>query len=344
MGAYPFAEFTGVTNASYIYDNTNPVTGERAGVGETGLRTTLGTVQLVGTAFGVKGSVSSPRVTQSVRAFWLDESGGVRLRGGNGAPGEANLFGNHGWGNPDTIPCFPAEALVHTPDGLREIQSLREGDLVLTYDSKNGEVVPRPVTACLGNWTQHLVKIKVGNEVVWATRIHPFYLPETDEWRSAMQLKAGMKVLGIDLKPRMIEEVQIMGTHEDTFNISVAEFHTFFVGETGVLVHNSGFENMARTTTQIYAIRNAANEVVYVGKTIQGLDVRFQQHVNSAHPEWANGYRIGQLEAGNWTPYEAAVWEQHYMDTHGGKTVLQNKQLAISEAKYSQFKSLHNPC
>jgi hypothetical protein len=57
MGAHPIAELTGVTNASYIYDNTNPVTGVRAGTGETWLRTIVGSVQLMGTALAVKGAL-----------------------------------------------------------------------------------------------------------------------------------------------------------------------------------------------------------------------------------------------------------------------------------------------
>ena len=55
MAALPVADFTGVTNASYLYDNTNPVTGIRAGTAETWLRSGLGSVQLVGSVFGVKG-------------------------------------------------------------------------------------------------------------------------------------------------------------------------------------------------------------------------------------------------------------------------------------------------
>ena len=57
-------------------------------------------------------------------------------------PSEANVFANHAWGKPETVPCFPAETLVHTPDGLREIKTLREGDLVLSYDSKSGRIMP----------------------------------------------------------------------------------------------------------------------------------------------------------------------------------------------------------
>ena len=50
------------------------------------------------------------------------------------------------------------------------------------------------------------------------------------------------------------------------------------------------------------------------------------------------------VKAGNWTPYEASVWEQHYMEKHGGKVKLENKINVITEGKYNQYKHLHNPC
>ena len=55
MAAYPAAQVTGVANASYIYDNTNPLTGQRAGTAETWLRTGVGSLQLLATAFLIEG-------------------------------------------------------------------------------------------------------------------------------------------------------------------------------------------------------------------------------------------------------------------------------------------------
>jgi hypothetical protein len=153
-----------------------------------------------------------------------------------------------------------------------------------------------------------------------------------------------MSLLGLDLQPRVIEDVRIMGTHEDTYNISVADFHTFFVGETGLLVHNSAFENTTKTFTEIYGIRGPSGKIVYVGKTIQGIDARFEQHIATAHPQWAKGYKPKFLGKGDWTTYEAAVWEQHFIDVYGGISVLENRQLAITERKYNKFKTLHDPC
>ena len=79
---------------------------------------------------------------------------------------------------------------MHTPDGPREIQTLRVGDLVMAYDPQRKAVLARPITNCMRNWTLNLVKIRVGDEIIWATRIHPFYLPETKQWIPAFELTA----------------------------------------------------------------------------------------------------------------------------------------------------------
>jgi hypothetical protein len=248
-------------------------------------------------------------------------------------------------GNPDVIPCFPAEILVHTPTGVKPIAELTVGEEVLSYDEKTGTVVPRKITVCLRNWTLMLVKLTVGDEIIWATRIHPFYLVDDKKWVPACDLRPGMQLLDKDLQPRLIDNAEHMGTHEDTYNITVDEFHTFFVGEAGLLVHNTAYSSTIKFPMIIYGVRNqVTQQIVYVGKTTQGIDVRFQQHINGAHPEWANGYTSEPLGKGNWTSYESSVWEQHHIDVNGGLNALENQRSAISETSYYQFKSQFNPC
>ena len=199
----------------------------------------------------------------------------------------------------------------------------------------------------MGNWTLNLVKIKIGDEIVWATCNHPFYVPDIGEWLPALELGPGMNVLGIDLHPRMIDEVRVMATHEDTFNISVADFHTFFVGEVGLLVHNAAFTSLEQAYTEIYLVSNPANQPAYVGRTVQGLDVRWAKHLAKDHQYWVNGYQKPVvLNSGNWTPAEAAIQEQHFIDYYGGTGTLENKYNAISEATYSRVKATMslNPC
>ena len=81
-----------------------------------------------------------------------------------------------------------------------------------------------------------------------------------------------------------------------------------------------------------------------VGQTVQGIDIRFNQHIGKGHPHWEAGYRAERVGQGNWTKYEAAVWERHFIDQHGGMSALANIKTPIAEAKYSHFKHLHDPC
>ena len=98
--------------------------------------------------------------------------------------------------------------------------------------------------------------------------------------------------------------------------------------------------------------------VVYVGQSVQGVDVRLLDHVNDPKSVLfverdsllrgkagfpGNVYSTRAVRGGVWTPYEAAVWEQHYIDVHGRPSLL-NRQDAITAEKFERYRNLHNPC
>jgi hypothetical protein len=47
-----------------------------------------------------------------------------------------------------------------------------------------------------------------------------------------------------------------------------------------------------------------------------------------------------------WTPFEATVWEQYYIDKNGGKKALDNGRNAMEKATYDRYKKMgiFNPC
>ena len=261
------------------------------------------------------------------------------------APRES--FAAHEWGNSKTVPCFPADTVVHTPVGMKPIQSIQEGDEVLAYDERGCEIIARKVTICLRNWTQHLVRIDVAGETIYATRNHPFYHASRRLWVEASELTPGDIVMNVENRRLEITDVAIVAAEEDTYNFEVEESHTYFVGEAGILVHNEDFskwESTTKTYTEIYVVRDLSGKVVYIGQTVNGVDQRFKEHLGDGHPHWKDGYTKKRIFADKWTPYEASVWEQHYIDTHGGKNALENKINAIAEKAYLDYKNLHKPC
>ena len=81
---------------------------------------------------------------------------------------------------------------------------------------------------------------------------HASYKDLSEKWVSACKLKAGDKVLLSDGKYGIIVSVKIeeLETPETTYNFEVEDFHTYFVGENPVCVHNAGC-NINQMNTQI---------------------------------------------------------------------------------------------
>lgn len=77
-----------------------------------------------------------------------------------------------------------------------------------------------------------------GEELVTTTN-HPFYVPKLG-WTSAIKLRAGDILVLSNGEYVVVEAVQheILESPVKVYNFEVEDFHTYFVGESSVLVHN----------------------------------------------------------------------------------------------------------
>ena len=165
--------------------------------------------------------------------------------------------------------CFIAGTLVLTTAGLKKIEEIREGDLVLAYDEETGEQAYKPVVQLFRNtteeWCTVSVKPEIGQEFeIVSTPGHKYYVPEneaernfgevlehagyaglSEKWVSAQNLKFGDKVLLSDGTYGIIQTVKVetLSAPETTYNFEVEDFHTYFVGEQSVCVHNADCSN-----------------------------------------------------------------------------------------------------
>jgi hypothetical protein len=98
------------------------------------------------------------------------------------------------------------------------------------------------------NQERTLVHINLSNgQKITTTDGHPF--KTTEGWRDAVLLKKGGKLLLKGDAEQALEITDISQSTEKvtTYNLEVANAHTFFVGEQGVLVHNGrGAQGKAR--------------------------------------------------------------------------------------------------
>jgi hypothetical protein len=145
--------------------------------------------------------------------------------------------------------CFVAGTPVVTRDGLQPIESLREGDEVLSADVQTGLLVYRRVTATFETPDRPLVDVHVrgDREPIRATPGHPFY---TDRgWVPAASLLPGDRLGELAAAPSTDSTLSIAGVvdsisatpdHATVYNLEVDGTHAYFVGAARVLVHNIG--------------------------------------------------------------------------------------------------------
>ena len=151
--------------------------------------------------------------------------------------------------------------------GLKSIEEIEVGDEVLAYNEETGEQAYKPVTRLFRNETEEWYHVKINGEEIVCTGGHPFYIlnAENDrnivnfegvkasgagKWITAKELKISDKVLISDGSCGIIETVKVetLTTSETTYNFEVADFHTYYVSNSKVLVHNmcakaNGYDN-----------------------------------------------------------------------------------------------------
>jgi hypothetical protein len=133
------------------------------------------------------------------------------------------------------FPCFVAGTPVLLADGsLKAIETLREGDMVTSYDFAAGGAVARRVTDTL----QRTVDSRLDLDGLGVTATHPFAVGE-DQWKKAGDLAVGDTVLGRD-GPISIGRIETVSGEVTVYNISVEGLENYYVsnGRDLYLVHN----------------------------------------------------------------------------------------------------------
>lgn len=209
--------------------------------------------------------------------------------------GKLFMMGKNWW---DKLPCalnsFPAETVVHVKPKeatdqdaqqakaeLKAISQIQVGDEVLALSEWKDKGTQTGLDQRLSYekitdiFTSHKAQTLVhltldDGQALTATEGHPFKTAEG--WRDAILLKKGGKLLLKDSdsdaeRTATIDDIRTEQKVLPVFNIEVANAHTFFVGEDGVLVHNcsrgTGLEFTKKIREQTYT--NNKN-CVYCGK------------------------------------------------------------------------------
>lgn len=251
-------------------------------------------------------------------------------------------------------PCFPPGTIVKTPEGDKRIENLFKGDLVYSFNKEKNKVIICPITMLIVSKTYRLITIDLGPEQITSTCLHRFWVHNEEAWIPAKELSHGLNLVSLMNKQFRIKYKETIKAFTPTYNLEVYGAHNFFVGRTGILVHNgnkpSNFEDFGEKDRIIYGIElvDEPDKIIYIGQTeAEGKKKRFQKHISQKEmtesefraifdeiPEsekdrilkkifgskkipWRDikeKIKIKVLKRGSWTTFVATVWEKHFYE------------------------------
>jgi hypothetical protein len=142
---------------------------------------------------------------------------------------------------PVSCSCFAPGTKVWTFTGRQAIEKIKPGDRVLAQAVETGELCYKPVLARTVRWVESQMRLETGGETITATPSHPFWVCGQG-WRMTKQLKVGDRVhtpFG-GLPVESIEKVESDPPEAGyAYNLIVADFDSYFVGDVGILVHDN---------------------------------------------------------------------------------------------------------
>ncbi|TGL79176.1 TIGR04388 family protein [Leptospira yasudae] len=167
--------------------------------------------------------------------------------------------------------CFVAGTPIHTPDGLRSIEDIRVGDIVVSWNEKTNTFEKKHVTELFIHDVPQLFNIEIdGEEILRTTWNHPFRRRRTDGkgnieelWVQVENLKIGDLILLRDNNWVPVTEIYYFNVEPTkVYNLEVQDNHTYLVGVLGVVVHN--YEDSVNKL-----IKSSRNELSGISQTIR---------------------------------------------------------------------------
>ena len=132
--------------------------------------------------------------------------------------------------------CLAAGTPVWTSRGKVAVELIQAGDMVLSQNEESGELDYKVVLRTTVRPEEQLIRVHTGAESFMVSGGHPFWVIGRG-WTKARELDSGMTL------HTLRGTVQISGLspgrEEPTYNLIVADFNTYFIGDTRTLTHDN---------------------------------------------------------------------------------------------------------
>ena len=137
--------------------------------------------------------------------------------------------------------CFAAGTLVWTPNGPRAIETLTIGDRVVSQDVETGEVRHAVVLRLTSRVADEHFEVSVGGDSLVASGGHPLW-EAGHGWRRVRHIEEGRPVQ-TQVGPCEVTRLERLPAGDPrspdrVYNLIVDGTHTYFVGDSRLLVHD----------------------------------------------------------------------------------------------------------
>lgn len=133
--------------------------------------------------------------------------------------------------------CFPAGILVSTETGRKPIEDIQVGDAVLSQNPTTGELTYKTVLETTVRQSDSIVEVTMNDEFLLVTRGHPMWV-NGRQWQMAKQLRRGDWLHSVH-GPVEVTAIRDVARSTKVYNLVIADFNTYFVGKSRVLVHDN---------------------------------------------------------------------------------------------------------
>ncbi len=145
--------------------------------------------------------------------------------------------------------CFPAGTKVTTMDGYKDIDKLKLGDMVLSYNEETGVNEYHEVVYLFryepSDIDEELYTLTFDDKnTLNVTSSHKFYIKTADGYEilEAKDIKVDDYVMYADYTYHKVTKIKHKKLKESVYNISVENTHNFYIDSEQILVHNVGIK------------------------------------------------------------------------------------------------------
>ena len=137
--------------------------------------------------------------------------------------------------------CFVKGTKVKTETGFKNIEDIKIGDKVYSYNLNNNSLELKKVLNTIKSNTIDTYKVTIGGKTVEMSPKHQLYIIDKG-WVRAYNLNVNDKLLDVNGKQITISKIEYKKYDSpiDTYNLTIEGNNNYFVTDIQVLVHNAG--------------------------------------------------------------------------------------------------------